>query len=80
MLNSEAVLHKSFSLLYNKEKINQKRKSYEKPSQNKSANIDDDTLEIPEKRPMRTSIIKKLCFFVDGGNQEKKVVGTSIKP
>ena len=49
MLHNEAVLHKSCSLLYNKEKSNQKRKNYEKPSQNKSANIDDDTLEILEK-------------------------------
>ena len=72
MLNSEAVLHKSFSLLYNKEKINRKRKSYEKPSQSKSANIDDDTLEIPEKRPMRTSIIKKLCFFCGWGKSAEE--------
>ena len=63
MLDNEAVLHKSCSLLYNKEKLNRKRKSYEKPSQNKSANIDDDTLEVPEKWLLRTRIIEKLCFF-----------------
>ena len=63
MLHNESVLHKSCSLLLDKEKLNQKRKSYEKPSQNKSANIDDDTLEISEQRPMRTCIIEKLCFF-----------------
>ena len=72
MLNIEAVLHKSCSLLYNKEKLNQKRKSYEKPSQNKSANIDDDALEIPEKRPMRTSIIEKLCFFCGCGKSAEE--------
>ena len=54
-------------LLYKKEKLNRKQKSYEKPSQNKSANIDDDTLEIPDKQPVRTSIIEKLCFFCGCG-------------
>ena len=54
-------------LLYNKEKLNRKQKSYEKPSQNKSANIDDGTLGIPDKRPVRTSIIEKLCFFCGCG-------------
>ena len=67
MLNNEAVLHKSCSLLYYKEKLNRKRKSYGKPSQNKTANIDDDTLEIPEKQPMRISTIEKLCFFCGSG-------------
>ena len=72
MLNNEAVLHKFCGLLYNKEKFNRKRKSYEKPSQNKSANIDDDTLEIPQKRPMRTSIIEKLCFFCGCGKSAEE--------
>ena len=72
MLNNEAVLHKSYSLLYHKEKTNRKRKSYEKPSQSKCANIDDDTLEIPEKRLMRTSIIEKLCFFCGCGKSAEE--------
>ena len=72
MLNNEAVLHKYCSLLYNKEKLNQKRKSYGKPSQNKGANIDNDTLEIPEKRPMTTSIIEKLCFFCGCGKSAEE--------
>ena len=71
-LNNEAVLHKSCSLLYNNKILNQKRKSYDKPSQNQSANIDGDTLEIPEKQPMRTSIIEKLCFFCGCGKSAEE--------
>ena len=66
-LNNVSALHKSCSLLYNKEKVNRKCKSYEKQSQRKNANIDVDTLEIPEKQPMRTSTIEKLCFFCGCG-------------
>ena len=72
MLDNEAVLHKSCSLLYNKEKLNRKRKSYEKKSQSKSANIDDNTLEIAEKRLMRTSIIQKLFIFCECGKSAEE--------
>ena len=67
MLNDEDVLCKSCSLLYNKVNLYWKHKSYEKPSQNKRENISDDTLEIPKKWLMRTSIIEKLCNFYGCG-------------
>ena len=72
ILNNKVVLHKSCSLLYNKGKLNRKRKSYEKPYQNKSANIDDDTLKISKKQPMRTNIIEKLCFFCGCGKSAEE--------
>ena len=70
--NNEAVLHKSCSLHYNNKKLNQKRKSYDKLSQNQGANINGDTLEIPKKQPMRTSIIEKLCFFCGCGKSAEE--------